>query len=1238
MRGYSFCPGESMCRSINAALKLIMAFIIGVFFLLSAPFRLDAAVFNCSSGNVGCLINAINQSNATSGENTINLASGTYTLETVNNTNDGPTGLPSITGNMTIIGVGMDATTIQRDSSASSFFRIFDVSTSGNLTLEGLTVTGGKEFVGSGWQNGGGIYSSGALIVQNSRISQNTAGDFTQSGNGVGFGGGIYSSGQVTIKDSIVSGNQAFGGYYQENAWNSGGGGLSVDGSLIVVNSTFTGNVADDGGGIYNGGTEWEIYNGGTAVISDSSFVGNRGNDGGGAIQQNGPTMTITDSTFYGNGGGVGGTIYNWVGALSITNCTIYGNSAWTYDGGIDNEQSGSVQLQNTILAGNSESDCSGSLVSLGNNLIGSPSNCTITLLSTDLTGDPKLGVLTYSELAGIEYLPLMSGSPAIDAANNNVCQNFATDQIGNPRIVDGNGDGTAICDIGAIEFIPYSAAFAVNAGGGQYTDTSGIVFQADTDYSGGHFASTTATITGTSDGTLYQSERFGNISYNIPLADGNYTVTLKFAEIYWNAAGQRIFNVSMQGTQVISNLDIFAQVGKDAAYDVTIPVSVTNGKLNITFTSVVDNAKVSAIEVTQVATPCTASAPTVSIKPASQNVTSGGYDTYAISIKNNDSGTSCASTTFNLAVSDTNSTNFYTSTANPASVALAPGTSGTSTLTVTAKSAQTSGTDSTTVTATASGHANGVSNAATTSISIPPSCTVSAPTVSITPASQTVASGASDTYTISVTNNDSGTACTSTTFNLLASDTNSTNFNTSTASPGSVTLSPGGSGTSTLTVTAKAAQTSGTDSTTVTASASGHANGVSNAVTTTIGTSPVTVFAVNSGGGQYTNPSSGIVYKADTDYSGGSAASTTAVITGTSDPTLYQTERYGNFSYNIPLANGNYSVTLKFAEIYWTAAGKRVFNVSMQGTQVLSNLDIFAQAGKDAAYDVTIPVSVTNGTLNIAFTTIIDNAKVSAILVTSGNALSPDTTPPTVPAGVKATAASSSQINISWTASTDPVVAGQVTSGVAGYKIYRNGTQVGTSTTTNYADTGLTASTTYSYTISAYDVAGNNSAQSTAATATTLSSSSSGTVVFADNAGGGQYTDHFSTVYQADANYSGGAAASTTAAITGTVDPTLYQTERYGNFSYNIPLANGNYNVTLKFAEIYWSASGKRVFDVSMQGTQVVSNLDIFAQVGKDAAYDVTIPVSVTNGTLNITFSTVIDNAKVSAIEVATQ
>jgi cellulose 1,4-beta-cellobiosidase len=106
---------------------------------------------------------------------------------------------------------------------------------------------------------------------------------------------------------------------------------------------------------------------------------------------------------------------------------------------------------------------------------------------------------------------------------------------------------------------------------------------------------------------------------------------------------------------------------------------------------------------------------------------------------------------------------------------------------------------------------------------------------------------------------------------------------------------------------------------------------------------------------------------------------------------------------------------------------------------------------------------------------------------------LAPDTTPPTVPTNLSGTAVSQSQINLSWTASTDPVVPGHVTSGVAGYKVFRNGTQVGTPSTTSYSDTGLTAATTYQYTVSAYDTAGNVSAQSAAVGVTTQNATAFG-------------------------------------------------------------------------------------------------------------------------------------------------
>jgi chitodextrinase len=90
------------------------------------------------------------------------------------------------------------------------------------------------------------------------------------------------------------------------------------------------------------------------------------------------------------------------------------------------------------------------------------------------------------------------------------------------------------------------------------------------------------------------------------------------------------------------------------------------------------------------------------------------------------------------------------------------------------------------------------------------------------------------------------------------------------------------------------------------------------------------------------------------------------------------------------------------------------------------------------------------------------------------------DTTTPSVPTGLTVGTRSLTSIQFSWTASTDNV-------GVTGYKIFRGGTQVGTSSTTSYTDTGLTTNTSYSYTVAASDAAGNASAQSSSSSFSTL-------------------------------------------------------------------------------------------------------------------------------------------------------
>ena len=294
----------------------------------------------------------------------------------------------------------------------------------------------------------------------------------------------------------------------------------------------------------------------------------------------------------------------------------------------------------------------------------------------------------------------------------------------------------------------------------------------------------------------------------------------------------------------------------------------------------------------------------------------------------------------------------------------------------------------------------------------------------------------------------------------------------------------------------------------------------------------PAKPILLNSGGPSYTD-SQGQLWSADMDFTGGYSASTTHTIANTTDPTLYQTERYGNSTYQFSVPPGNYTVILKFAEIYWTAAGKRIFNASINGTQVLSNFDIVAAAGAAfTAIDKSFPVTVTANSITIQFTTgSADLPKISAIEITNASGFSP---------------------------------------------------------------------------------------------------------IFVHSGGGG-YTDTLGNNWSADMDFTGGNSAGTSSNILNTTDPKLYQTERWGSFSYQFAVPNGSYNVVLKFAEIYWTGVGQRIFNVSINGSPVLSNFDIVAAAGAPlTAIDKTFPVTVTNQLVTIQFTRgSADNPKVSAVEI---
>jgi fibronectin type 3 domain-containing protein len=239
--------------------------------------------------------------------------------------------------------------------------------------------------------------------------------------------------------------------------------------------------------------------------------------------------------------------------------------------------------------------------------------------------------------------------------------------------------------------------------------------------------------------------------------------------------------------------------------------------------------------------------------------------------------------------------------------------------------------------------------------------------------------------------------------------------------------------------------------------------------------------------------------------------------------------------------------------------------------------------------------------------------------------------TAPPAPAGLAATAGNASAA-LTWTA----------TAGATSYSIYRGtaagaegATPVATSTTNSFTNTALTNGTTYYYTITASNAAG-TSAHSAEVHATPAATASAGVQISA----GGPAAAPFA----ADEDFTGGATSNTTHAITttGLTNPapqSVYQHNRYGNFTYTIPglTAGASYTVRLHFAEEYWTTAGSRTFNVLINGTQVLTNFDIFATAGGEYV-GVIEPFTATAssaGAITIQFVTVKDNAQVNGIEV---
>jgi len=369
-------------------------------------------------------------------------------------------------------------------------------------------------------------------------------------------------------------------------------------------------------------------------------------------------------------------------------------------------------------------------------------------------------------------------------------------------------------------------------------------------------------------------------------------------------------------------------------------------------------------------------------------------------------------------------------------------------------------------------------------------------------------------------------------------------------------------------------------------------------------------------------------------------AIDTTKVLNPAPVP-VYQTGRIGNFTYTlggfVPRATA--TVRLHFAETYWTAAGQRTFNVSINGNQVLSNFDIFSAAGGQNIANIqqfTAPANNT-GQFVIQFTTLINNSLVNGIEIFSSAASCPA---PAAPTALIASATSTTQISMSWSASSSPCSAISYTifrSTIAGFTASSNNQIASGVTSTAFSDSGLTPSTTYYYLVEAVG-SGGSSPASGQASATTQSVVVTPQGVAID--AGGPAVGSFLL----DQDYVGGTTIShsntiNTSKVNSPAPPAVYQTGRIGNFTYTIGgfKTTINYLVRLHFCETYWTSPGSRVFNVSINGSQVLTNFDIFATAGGQNIANIqqfTEPVN-SNGQLVIQFNTLVNNALINGIEI---
>lgn len=262
------------------------------------------------------LRDAIDVANSNADASTITFSvSGTINLDAVDSSSAGNNGLPIISSAMTIN--GGNAITVQRSGAfpvcaittdPQQRFRVLFISGTGNLTLDGLTISRGCFLAADGARSGGGVYNDGTLNLNHVTVSGNAA---------LSSGGGIYlNGGAANIANSTISNNAA----------SNGAGILTNHGTVNIVNSTLSGNAAVGfGGGHHAFGSPGNPV---TINISSSTIANNTAGNNGAALIGTDANYVVRNSIIQNNTGGSACSAAGFSGDFNLRDDTSCPNSS----------------------------------------------------------------------------------------------------------------------------------------------------------------------------------------------------------------------------------------------------------------------------------------------------------------------------------------------------------------------------------------------------------------------------------------------------------------------------------------------------------------------------------------------------------------------------------------------------------------------------------------------------------------------------------------------------------------------------------------------------------------------------------------------------------------------------------------------------------------------------------------------------------------------------------------------